>query len=294
MITIGSLFSGIGCFELGLSRGIPNSKVIWQCEKDVFCQSILKKHWPNTKIYTDITKMDTKEVIRPDIMCAGFPCQDLSISGLQRGIYEGKKSSLYWYAYSLFSRLRPDIIVLENVSNLLRLGGREVLGSLAEIGYDAEWTTLSAKQFGAPHRRDRVFIVAYSRSLRRMEHKRLKEAIQQQELQGIQRKEIQESDMSEPTHRSSPHVTHSDSEHRKEQFFSKPIEKTRQFTQSDIQNPQKTYWQRVPNPPAICRVDDGIRNRLHRIKALGNAIVPQCSEYIGQRIYEGIIKPYLL
>ena len=290
MITIGSLFSGIGCFELGLLRGIPNSKVIWQCEKDVFCQSILKKHWPNTKIYTDITKMDTKKVIRPDIMCAGFPCQDLSISGLQRGIYEGKKSSLYWYAFALFSRLRPDIIVLENVANLLRLGGREVLGSLAEIGYDAEWTTLSAKQFGAPHRRDRVFIVAYSRSIRRMEHKRFKEAMEQQELQGIQRKEIQESDMSEPTHRSHVHVTNTDRQRATIQTQRKhPSE---QLFRS--QGTTGTFWKQRKAPSAICRVDDGIRNRVHRIRALGNAIVPQCSEYVGHRIYEGIIKPYLL
>ena len=363
MITIGSLFSGIGCFELGLLRGIPNSQVIWQCEKDTFCQSILKKHWPNTRLYTDITKMDTQDVVRPDIMCAGFPCQDLSISGLQRGIYEGKKSSLYWYAFALFSRLRPDIIVLENVSNLLRLGGREVLGSLAEIGYDAEWTTLSARQFGAPHRRDRVFIVAYSGRIRRMEHTRQQEAMEQPRLQGTQRKEGEKSDMSAPTHRSYAHATNPDNERRQEHVLREPIEKMRQFTQGDSQNPFETYSQRVPNPPAICRVDDGIRNRVHRIKALGNAtnpqskrreiqpvhpermeerlfsqrrnsknerihtknywqrvksppsicrvddgirnrthrikalgnaIVPQCTEYIGHRIYEGIIKPYLL
>tara|TARA_R100000458_G_C8269995_1_gene244728 strand:+ start:1480 stop:2235 length:756 start_codon:yes stop_codon:yes gene_type:complete len=247
MITIGSLFSGIGCFELGLLRGIPNSQVIWQCEKDTFCQSILKKHWPNTRLYTDITKMDTQDVVRPDIMCAGFPCQDLSISGLKRGIYEGKKSNLYWYAFSLFSRLRPEVIVLENVPNLLRLGGREILGSLAQIRYDAEWTTLSARQFGAPHRRERVFIVAYPNNKRRKKH-----------------------------------------------LFSEPNREKRQPTRSTVQTTQKTYWQKVPNPPPICRVDDGIRYRVHRTRALGNAIVPQCTEYIGQRIYEGIIKPYLL
>jgi len=276
MITIGSLFSGIGAFELGLMRGIPNSHVIWNCEQDEFCRGILKKHWPNTTQYTDITTINTKDITAPDIICAGYPCQDLSIAGKQKGIHEGKKSSLYWYAWRIFRDLRPKIIVLENVANHLRLGGAEVLGSLAQIGYDAEWTTLSAQQFGAPHKRERLFIVAYSNGERLQ-----KERAQQLTTGNIERRKLDSF------------TTYSDDSRLQERVLSKPIEQMRQSTQSDSQNPFQTYWEKTQAPSPICRVDDGIRNRVHRIKALGNAIVPQCTEYIGGRIYEGLIKPYL-
>ncbi len=272
MITIGSLFSGIGAFELGLSRGIPNSHVIWNCEQDEFCRGILKKHWPNTTQYTDITTINTKDITAPDIICAGYPCQDLSIAGKQQGIYEGKKSSLYWYAWRIFRDLRPKIIVLENVANHLRLGGAEVLGSLAQIGYDAEWTTLSAQQFGAPHKRERLFIVAYSNGERLQ-----KERAQQLTTGNIERRELDSF------------TTYSDSERA-------IIQTTREHTSEQMPrspSPPRTFWEQRQAPSPICGVDDGIRNRIHRIKALGNAIVPQCTEYIGQRIYEGLIKPYL-
>jgi len=285
MITIGSLSSGIGGFELGLERAIPNSKTIWQCEKDKYCRSILKKHWPLAKMYTDIRDMNTDEVEKPDIICGGFPCQDISVAGKGEGIY-AKKSGLWWQMFGIISDLRPRIAVLENVPAITFRGGREVLGSFASIGYDAEWTIISARQFGAPHLRRRWFLVAYSCSIGCLEHKRLKKEMEQSRFQGIQRKEIQESDMSEPTHSSSPYVTHSNSEHRKEQFYSKPIEKSRQPTQSDTQIPQRTYWEKVPPQPAIRSVDDGIPQRVAKLRALGNAIVPQCSEYIGQCIVQ--------
>ena len=313
MITIGSLFSGIGAFELGLSRGIPNSHVIWNCEQDEFCRGILKKHWPNTTQYTDITTINTKDITAPDIICAGYPCQDLSIAGKQQGIYEGKKSSLYWYAWRIFRDLRPKIIVLENVANHLRLGGAEVLGSLAQIGYDAEWTTLSAQQFGAPHKRERLFIVAYSNGERLQ-----KERAQQLTTGNIERRKLDSfTTYSDDVSRLQTHskviskregwaargdigrrnwrnnATYSDDSRLQERVLSKPIEQMRQSTQSDSQNPFQTYWEKTQAPSPICRVDDGIRNRVHRIKALGNAIVPQCTEYIGGRIYEGLIKPYL-
>lgn len=236
---------------MGLERAIPNSETIWQCEKDSFCQKILKKHWPHAKLYTDITKMDTAEVQRPDILVGGFPCTDISIAGKGVGIH-GKKSGLYWHMYALISRFRPSIVVLENVPAINFRGGREVLESLAAIRYDAEWTTISAKEQGACHLRRRWFCVAY------------------------------------PHRKSKP--THAHSRRRKKHTFAaKPTHgQTCKMSEHSIGRDRRSenYWQTVPNPPPLCRVDDGIPNRLARLKALGNAIVPQCSEYIGRCIVQ--------
>lgn len=245
-ITIGSLFAGIGGFELGLERAIANSKTIWQCEQDKYCRTVLSKHWPNAKIYTDITEMNTDEIERPDIICGGFPCQDISIAGKGEGIH-GKKSGLWWEMHRIISDLRPRIAILENVPAITFRGGRDVLGSLASIGYDAEWTVISARQFGAPHFRRRWFCVAYSNSTR-----------------------------------------------CKKWIFTKPAEQMRQYAQSNTQDASQSYWKRYEAPSALCTVDDGIPNRVARLKALGNAIVPQCSEYIGHCIVQsGLLEDIL-
>ena len=321
MITIGSLFSGIGGFELGLERAIPNSRTIWQCEQDSYCRSILAKHWPGIKIYENITKMDTAEVQRPDILCGGFPCQDISTAGKGEGIH-GKKSGLWWHMHALISRIRPDIIVLENVPAISFRGGREVLGSLAQVGYDAEWTTISARQFGAPHLRRRWFCVAYSSSFRRMEHKRLKKEIQQSREQRVQREKSSQPSMPESAHSSSPYAAHSHSNRplqTREQRTSetdregakiqqrRPQESTNAHSPSGkgagksrrvskknkesylpfyIRGGERNYWQKGETPSPLCSMDDGIPHRLARLKALGNAIVPQCSEYIGHCIVQ--------
>jgi DNA (cytosine-5)-methyltransferase 1 len=289
MITIGSLFSGIGGFELGLERAIPNSRTIWQCEQDSFCRSILAKHWPGIKIYEDITKMDTAEVQSPDILCGGFPCQDISTAGKGAGIH-GKKSGLWWHMAALISRIRPPIIVLENVPAVTFRGGREVLGSLAELGYDAEWTIISARQFGAPHLRKRWFCVAYSSSYRRMEHKRLEKEIQQSRERRVQREESSKSSMSESTHSSSPYAAHSHSTRcKKQSMYPKCMGKKSRFecrSGKAGRTDQRHYWKRFTSPSPLCGVDDGISKRVDRIRALGNAIVPQCSEYIGHCIVQ--------
>lgn len=281
MITIGSLFSGIGGFELGLERAIPKSRTIWQCEQDSYCRSILAKHWPGIKIYEDITKMDTAEVQRPDILCGGFPCQDISVAGKGEGIH-GAKSSLWWHMHALISRIRPDIIVLENVPAITFRGAREVLGSLSDIGYDAEWTTISARQFGAPHLRRRWFCVAYSNRFRRMEHKRLKKEIQQPREQRVQREESSQPSMPESAHSSSPYAANSIS-------IRAQVQTVRGYSSQQMSGSngeKRRFWEEGETPSPLCGVDDGIPKRVDRIRALGNAIVPQCSEYIGHCIVQ--------
>jgi DNA (cytosine-5)-methyltransferase 1 len=317
MIRIGSAFSGIGGFELGLERAIPNSKTVWQIEQNPFCQKILQKHWPDAKIYDDVREVGAHNLEPIDVLCAGFPCQDISVAGKGEGL-DGEKSGLWWECFRLISELRPRIIVLENVAAITFRGGREVVGSLASIGYDTEWQVISARMFGAPHRRDRWFAVAYPNSLRFMEHTRQSETIQSKRNKGLQRKESKKSNMSKLIHSSNLYVanTYHGSEATKIQAGRSEYvvcdtrerskvtntysERSAQQSKSSITMEQKiksqcrsskvegvhqgNYWQRhVPESP-VCRVDDGIPNRVDRLKALGNAIVPQCSEYIGRCI----------
>ena len=238
-IKCASVFSGIGGFELGLSWSIPNLEIVWQVEIDSFCRSILAKHFPNAIQYDDIKTFDTQNDIDTniDMLIGGFPCQNISIASIRRnGIY-GNKSGLFWEMLRIIRRIRPKIVLMENVSALLIRGGgmATVLGQLAEIGYCVEWFCLEAKDFGLPHKRRRVFIVAYSHSLRA----RKEETIQ--------------------TRRIHHNV--------------KALKKT----------------QRKPAPePLLYRMDDGFFSRIHhkRLRALGNAIVPQKTEWIGKMLIQ--------
>ena len=128
MLKLGSLFSGIGGFELGLERAIPNLETVWQVEQDKFCQKILHKHWPNALIYDDVCTVGKHNLEPVDIICGGFPCQDISTAGKQGGIH-AERSGLWWEMHRIIGDLRPRVAVLENVPNLITLGMPEVLGS---------------------------------------------------------------------------------------------------------------------------------------------------------------------
>ena len=163
---VGSLFAGIGGFDLGLERA--GFEIAWQVEIDPYCQRVLAKHWPAVTRYTDIRSVNWQSVQPIDVLCGGFPCQDLSCAGRKQGLQDGTRSGL-WADYVRAIRvLRPRFIVVENVSGLLdnhALG--RVLGDLAECGYDAEWSMFPAAAFGFPHQRQRVWIVAYPQCIRR-------------------------------------------------------------------------------------------------------------------------------
>ncbi|MDY6895180.1 MAG: DNA cytosine methyltransferase, partial [Thermotogota bacterium] len=163
MITFGSLFAGIGGFDLGLERAGMECK--WQVEIDPFCQKVLAKHWPEVKKYEDVRKVGKHNLEPVDLICGGFPCQDISNAGSRLGL-AGKRSGLWAEYYRIICELRPRFIVVENVSALLVRGFGVVLGDLATCGYNAEWQCFPAAYFGAPHPRDRVFIVAYSNRIR--------------------------------------------------------------------------------------------------------------------------------
>jgi DNA (cytosine-5)-methyltransferase 1 len=156
-LTVGSLFSGIGGFDLGLERA--GMRVIWQCESDDYCRRVLARHWPGVPCYEDVAKVGA-EVAPPDLLCGGFPCQDLSVLGGRAGL-GGAKSGL-WREYArLIRELRPRYVLVENVADLLVRGLGTVLGDLASCGYDAEWDCIPAAAVGAVHLRARLWLLAY-------------------------------------------------------------------------------------------------------------------------------------
>jgi len=233
------LFSGIGGFSLGLER-TGGFETVAFCEIDPFCRRVLAKHWPNVRQFNDVTKLRGEDVGPVDVICGGFPCQDISSAGLQAGI-DGARSGLWSEIVRLTGELRPQIVFVENVSALLagdcgKWFGR-VLGDLAALGYDAIWHSIPASHLGAPHQRDRVWIVAYPNtdSLR---------------LEGL---------------RSSSRTPWS------EQQFARLVQVALQHA--------------VPTSSGG-GIHDGVPGRSHRLKALGNAVIPQIPELIGRAILE--------
>lgn len=156
------LFSGIGGFSLGLERA--GFKTVAFCEIDPWCRRVLAKHWPGVPIYDDVRNLDAARlradgIERIDAICGGFPCQDISLAGKGAGL-EGERSGL-WREYSrLLGELRPRYAIVENVGALRARGLAAVLADLAALGFDAEWHAIPAAAVGAPHLRDRVWIVA--------------------------------------------------------------------------------------------------------------------------------------
>lgn len=163
MMTVGSIFSGIGGIELGLERAGMTIK--WQVEIDEYCRETLENHWPGVKRYGNIKDINWSGVERVDLICGGFPCPPVSTAGKRRGSNDDR---WMWPEFIRCIRtLKPRWALVENVRGLLSVNnGREfgeILRDLAESGYDAEWFMLGARDVGAPHRRDRVFIVAHSK-----------------------------------------------------------------------------------------------------------------------------------
>ena len=159
MLKVGSLFSGAGLCDLGLHwAGFEHQ---WFCEIDPFCRAVLARHWPGIPIYEDVRMLEGDGLPPVDVLCGGFPCQDVSQGGKHAGIRKGTRSGL-WLEYArLIGEIRPRYAIIENVRGLLARGIEIVLQDLADIGYDAEWEVLPAAALGAPHHRERVFIVAY-------------------------------------------------------------------------------------------------------------------------------------
>lgn len=182
MTSIGSLFTGTGMLDLAV-QDVFGGEVVWQCENDAAASAVLKHHFPEIPNLGDITTVDWKRVEPVDVLCGGFPCQDVSAAGQRAGLHPSTRSGLWTYFAEAIAVLKPSIVVIENVRGLLsakahrsnlessdpavelpilRAAGA-VLGDLAQIGYDAKWTVVAASDVGSCHKRDRVFIVAHPR-----------------------------------------------------------------------------------------------------------------------------------
>lgn len=262
MLSVGSLFSGIGGIDLGLERA--GMKVLWQCEIDPYCRKVLAKHWPDVRCYEDVRELD-ETTPKVDLICGGFPCQPVSKAGKRQA-----EADLRWL-WPEFARviglLRPRYVLVENVPGLLTKGMGFVLGSLSTLRYDAEWDCVSAAAFGAPHIRDRVFIIAYpvGTTLR-------------QESLGFGRSgdppfvgtDGKDGDVADT---SSPRCGE-----RRRQEGRALRDETR-----GPQSERRSWW---AVEPGVGRVADGIPSRVHRLRGLGNAVVPQVAEYVGRLIME--------
>ena len=155
------LFSGIGGFSLGLER-TGGFQTVGFCDNDKKTHLVLKKHWPTVPIYDDVSTLKGSDLGTIEIITGGFPCQDLSVAGKGAGL-EGARSGLWWQFHRLIKEAQPRWVIAENVSALRSRGLDKVLRSLDQIGYDAEWHCIPASAVGAPHQRDRIWILAYPR-----------------------------------------------------------------------------------------------------------------------------------
>ncbi len=158
-LTVGSLFSGIGGLDLGFEQA--GMKTVWQVEYDDWARGKLDENFPHTEKFKDVREVGKHNLKSVDLICGGFPCQDISTLNDTRGGIEGKKSGLWSEYCRIICELRPSYVLIENVTALIMDGLERVLCDLATIGYDAEWQTFRASTFGLPQQRRRLFIVSY-------------------------------------------------------------------------------------------------------------------------------------
>jgi DNA (cytosine-5)-methyltransferase 1 len=271
------LFSGIGGFSLGLERA--GFQTVAFCEIDPWCRRVLAKHWPGVPCYDDVRQLDAARLRADgidsiDAICGGFPCQDISSAGNKAGL-AGARSGLWFEFHRLIGELRPRYVIVENVADLLHRGLGDVLGGLAAIGYDAEWHCLPAAAVGAPHRRDRVWIVAYPNADGwRCEVERLP---QHADEQGQLRS--QSDRLRAPGSGARPAAADADSGGR--QYSGTWAEHV------DVGQVRAAGLRQWGVEPELGRVVDGFPGRVDRIRALGNAVVPQIPELIGRVLLQG-------
>jgi DNA (cytosine-5)-methyltransferase 1 len=291
MITFGSLFAGIGGFDLGFERAGMVCK--WQVEIDNYATRVLEKHWPGVHRERDIRSCGKHNLERVDVICGGFPCQDISYAGLGAGL-DGERSGLFYEAIRVVRELQPKVVVLENVAALLTRGLDRVLGTLASIGFDAEWHCIPAAYVGAPHIRDRIFIISYNTNREvfcplqkvsgRQDTKSGRTCDENSDTDGssIGRNARRENNVEDEWNITSSvcefDVTNSNSEGL-EKWQGKDSGGARAICGTEFGRSQ--WWESEPN---VGRVAYGVSRRVDRLRGLGNAIVPQVAEWIGRQI----------
>jgi len=262
-LSVLDLFSGIGGFSLGL-ESTGKFKTIGFCEKDKFCQKVLQKHWPDTPIYEDIKKLDGTK-IKADVITGGFPCQSISIAGKQKGKNDNR--FLFPEMLRVIKETQARWIIGENVQNLLNISNGEILqgihNDLEAIGYEVQTFSISASSQGAWHKRQRIWIIANTNT----------------RLSFRENKEIQTRGIT--SNNGSTNVANSNNIRTQVQTKGKHTSFKMFGSQS-----KKSWWKTFSE---FYRIPDGLqygldKDRTNRIKALGNAIVPQIATEIGKAI----------
>ena len=157
MVKVGSLFSGYGGLDLA-AEALFGARTVWHVEFDAAPSKILAHHWPDVPNYGDVTTVDWAEVEPVDVLTGGYPCQPFSAAGKRKGTNDDRH--LWPYVREAIRHLRPRYVLLENVAGHRSLGFDRVLGDMAEDGLNVRWTSLRASDIGAPHHRERIFILA--------------------------------------------------------------------------------------------------------------------------------------
>jgi DNA (cytosine-5)-methyltransferase 1 len=233
----------------------------WQVEIDPYARAVLAKHWPDVRRHEDVRTFPPPEgEWGVDVICGGFPCQDISVAGKGAGL-AGARSGL-WYEYArIIGELRPRYVIVENVAALLARGMGTVLGDLSTLGYDAEWHVIPASAVGAPHRRERVWIVAHANY----------EGESDVPVNDVARGRVPESSGEDA----------SDAKCRRQ-----PLGRTPGRTWRDWQPVSRDGHWTFTTEPVLDRGADGVPCRMDRLRCLGNAVVPQIVEVIGRAIVE--------
>ena len=284
-LTVGSLFSGIGGLDLGLERA--GMRVIWQSEIDPYACKVLAKHWPEVPNLGDIKRINFADVVRPDVICGGYPCQPFSTAGKRQG--EEDVRHLWPWVRQALRVLRPRYAILENVRGHLSLGGTTVLSEIAALGYSAEWRVVSAASVGANHRRDRLVIVAYSDG--------------SSQTDGRQRPLVSSQDRSRRNDRGGSHsnfrqvtvrgagkdsgdVADSDVREISRRDRRHETDRGEVFSRGNLCRGTQSYegWKWWETEPDVGRVAHGVSARVDRLRGLGNAVVPQVAEVIGRLV----------
>ncbi len=272
-LTVGSLFSGIGGLDLGLERA--GMEVRWQAEVDPYCSRVLAKHWPSVPNLGDVTKIDWSDVERVDLICGGYPCQPFSTAGKRLGATDARH--LWPYFRDALRALRPRFALLENVRGHFTLGFPDVLADLDELGFDAEWTIVPASWLGAPHRRDRLFVVAYSQGVS------FGAGFRESESGWIGRRRFGDSGSSPRDVADSAVLFRDGGDDHTGGGGACILTSTEPRDGRGDARAGISGWAVEPD---VGRVAHGVPHRVDRLRALGNAVVPQVAEWIGRQLLD--------
>jgi DNA (cytosine-5)-methyltransferase 1 len=255
------LFSGIGGIGLALE---PWVRTVAYCEREPYAQGVLLSRMQSGEIdrapiWDDVTTLRADMLPRIDIIFGGFPCQDLSVAGRGKGL-AGERSGLFFEIARLIRECQPRFVFLENVPAIRTRGGERVVKELASLGYDCRWTTLSAASVGAPHKRERWFLLAHANG------NTIRTEQEQRRQQG---KTVFGYDGSEEFMAHAPSERIQGLRSSGEQEPGSHGEEGLPLRQGE--RPIQSDWSVEPD---VLRVVNGLPNRAHRIKCLGNSVVP--------------------